>query len=168
MEDAGISSPPEAQVPGSRHGEEHRGPGSTAPHLLGLEGSSQKGDKAGAFLWSALSDLWNYSANRVAEISDSIVEIDRAMRLGFNWKLGPFELWDAAGIEATVARMKKEGQTVAANVEQLLAGGKKSWYLDDPKAASGRVYCDLRTAKYEPVKFRKACGRSRWQRNPTA
>jgi 3-hydroxyacyl-CoA dehydrogenase len=120
--------------------------------LLGLEGSPQKGDKAGAFLWSVLSDLWNYSANRVPEISDSIVEIDRAMRLGFNWKLGPFELWDAAGVEATVARMKKEGHTVAANVEQLLAGGKKSWYLDDPKAASGRVYFDLRNAKYEAVK----------------
>ncbi len=120
--------------------------------LLGLEGSPQKGDKAGAFLWSVLADLWNYSANRVPEISDSIVEIDRAMRLGFNWKLGPFELWAAAGVEATVARMKKEGQTVAANVEQLLAGRKKSWYLDDPKAASGRVYFDLRTAKYEAVK----------------
>ena len=123
-------------------------PGARLRTLLGLEGSPQKGDKAGAFLWSVLSDLWNYSANRVPEISDSIVEIDRAMRLGFNWKLGPFELWDAAGIEATVARMKKEGHTVAANVEQLLAGGKKSWYLDDPKAASGRVYFDLRSAKY--------------------
>ena len=127
-------------------------PGARLRMLLGLEGAPQKGDKAGAFLWSVLSDLWNYSANRVPEISDSIVEIDRAMRLGFNWKLGPFELWDAAGVEATVARMKKEGQTVAANVEQLLAGGKKSWYLDDPKAASGRVYFDLRTAKYEAVK----------------
>src|SRR5580692_5365151 len=63
--------------------------------LLGLEGSGpQKNDKAGAFLWAALSDLWTYSANRVPEISDSVVEIDRAMRLGFNWELGPFELWD--------------------------------------------------------------------------
>ena len=120
--------------------------------LLGLEGGVQKGDKAGAFLWAALSDLWTYSAERIPEISDTIVEIDRAMRLGFNWKLGPFELWDAAGVEATVARMKKEDRPVAANVEQLLAGGKKSWYLDDPKAGSGRVYFDLRTAKYEAVK----------------
>jgi 3-hydroxyacyl-CoA dehydrogenase len=127
-------------------------PGARLRTLLGLEGGPQKRDKAGAFLWSVLSDLWNYSANRVPEISDSIVEIDRAMRLGFNWKLGPFELWDAAGIEATVARMRKEGQTVAANVEQLLAGGKKSWYLDDPKAASGQVCFDLSTAKYEAVK----------------
>jgi 3-hydroxyacyl-CoA dehydrogenase len=121
--------------------------------LLGLEGSPQKNDKAGAFLWSALSDLWNYSANRIPEVSDSTVEIDRAMRLGFNWKLGPFELWDAAGVEATVARMKKESRSVAANVGQLLAAGKKSWYLDDPKPASGRVYFDLRSGDYELVKI---------------
>jgi len=48
----------------------------------------------------ALTDLWTYAANRVPEISNSIVEIDRAMRLGFNWEMGPFELWDAAGVEA--------------------------------------------------------------------
>jgi 3-hydroxyacyl-CoA dehydrogenase len=120
--------------------------------LLGLEGSGpQKGDKAGAFLWSALSDLWTYSANRVPEISDSIVEIDRAMRLGFSWELGPFELWDAAGVEATVTRMKKEGKPVAANVEQLLASGQKSWYDDDPKAASGRKYWQLATGNWQPV-----------------
>src|SRR6202795_1257788 len=124
--------------------------------LLGLDGNAaaapQKPDKAGAFLWAALSDLWTYSANRIPEISDTVVEIDRAMRLGFNWKLGPFELWDAAGVEVTVARMKKEGRPLAANVEQLLAAGKKSWYGDDPKAASGRVYFDLRTTNYEAVK----------------
>ncbi len=112
--------------------------------LLGMEGSGpQKGDKAGAFLWTALSDLWIYAANRVPEISDSIVEIDRAMKLGFNWELGPFELWDAAGVEATVSRMKKEGKPVAANAEKLLASGKKSWYSDDSKASSGRAYFDL-------------------------
>ncbi|HZQ19581.1 MAG TPA: 3-hydroxyacyl-CoA dehydrogenase NAD-binding domain-containing protein [Terriglobales bacterium] len=119
--------------------------------LLGLEGSGpQKGDKAGTFLWSALCDLWNYSANRVPEIADSIVEIDRAMRLGFKWELGPFELWDAAGVEATVARMKQEGRPVAANVEKLLSSGKKSWYIDDPKTRSGRAYWQL-TADYAPV-----------------
>ncbi len=123
--------------------------------LLGLNneggGAPQKADKAGAFLWAALSDLWTYSANRVPEISDSVVEIDRAMRLGFNWELGPFELWDAAGVEATVARLKKEGRPVAANVEKLLASGKKSWYEDDPKAPSGRKYWDLATGNWQPV-----------------
>jgi 3-hydroxyacyl-CoA dehydrogenase len=106
-------------------------------------------DRAGAFLWAALSNLWTYSANRIPEISDTVVEIDRAMRLGFNWELGPFELWDAAGVEATVARMKKENRPVAANVEKLLNSGKKSWYADDPKTASGRSYWELRTANYE-------------------
>jgi 3-hydroxyacyl-CoA dehydrogenase len=120
--------------------------------LLGVNaGAPQKADKAGAFLWAALSDLWTYSANRVPEISDSIVEIDRAMRLGFNWELGPFELWDAAGVEATVARMKKEGKPVAANVEKLLAADQKSWYTDDPKIASGRKYWDLGSGNWRPV-----------------
>ncbi len=120
--------------------------------LLGLDGSGpQKGDKAGAFLWSALTDLWTYSANRVPEISNSVVEIDRAMRLGFNWELGPFELWDAAGVEATVARMKKEGRPVPANVERLLAKGQKSWYLDDPKSPSGRKYWEMGTESWESI-----------------
>src|ERR1700685_2193395 len=113
--------------------------------LLGLEGAPQKPDKAGTFLWSALSDLWTYSANRIPEISDSVVEIDRAMKMGFAWELGPFELWDAAGVEATVARMKKEGHPVAANVEKLLNSGKKTWYEDDARTPSGRKYADLAT-----------------------
>ncbi len=101
-----------------------------ATRIRTLLGGSGKG-KDEQFLWSALSDLWTYSANRIPEISDTIVEIDRAMRLGFNWELGPFELWDAAGVEATVARMKKEGRPVAGNAEKLLASGKKHWYEDD-------------------------------------
>ena len=122
--------------------------------LLGLNsdgGAPPKADKAGAFLWAALSDLWTYSANRIPEISDSVVEIDRALHLGFNWELGPFELWDAAGVEATVARMKKEGRPVAANVEKLLGSGKKSWYADDLKTPSGRAYFDLAHAHLKPV-----------------
>jgi 3-hydroxyacyl-CoA dehydrogenase len=120
--------------------------------LLGMEGSGpQKGDKDGAFLWSSLADLWTYAANRVPEISDSIVEIDRAMKLGFNWELGPFELWDAAGVEATVVRMKREGRAVAANVEKLLASGQKSWYADDANSPAGRKYWDLAGGSWAPV-----------------
>jgi 3-hydroxyacyl-CoA dehydrogenase len=118
--------------------------------LLGLDGAPAKGDKAGAFLWAALSDLWTYAANRVPEISDSIVEIDRAMKLGFNWELGPFELWDAAGVEATVARMKKEGKPVAANVERLLSSGRKCWYIEDAKSPAGRKYWEMGTETWEP------------------
>jgi 3-hydroxyacyl-CoA dehydrogenase len=120
--------------------------------LLGLDrGGPQKGDKAGAFLWASLSDLWTYCANRIPEISDSVVEIDRALHLGFNWELGPFELWDAAGVEATVARMTQEGRAIAANVEKLLASGEKSWYAEDAKAASGRKYWDLGTGNWQLI-----------------
>jgi 3-hydroxyacyl-CoA dehydrogenase len=117
--------------------------------LINTNGDSR--DKAAQFHWTSLSELWTYSANRIPEISDDVVEIDRALRMGFNWEYGPFELWDMAGVEPTVARMKKEGRPVAANAEKLLASGKKSWYADDPSAPSGRAYFDLRTSDYQPV-----------------
>jgi 3-hydroxyacyl-CoA dehydrogenase len=118
--------------------------------LLGLDGGSpQKGDRAGQFLWAVLSDLWTYCANRIGEICDSLVEIDRAMRLGFNWEMGPFELWDAAGLEPTVARMKKEGRPVAENAERLLSSGKKTWYSDAVGALSGVAYFDVGIAGYK-------------------
>src|SRR6266567_1688159 len=120
--------------------------------LLALDSSKpQKEDKAGAFLWSALCDLWNYSADRIPEIADSIVDVDRAMRLGFNWELGPFELWAAAGVEVTVARMKKEGRPVAQNAEHLLASGDKSWYTDDSKTSSGRAFWQVGRDQHSPV-----------------
>src|SRR3954467_7202499 len=108
-------------------------------------------DKAAQFYWTALSELWTYAANRIPEISDTVVEIDRAMRTGFNWEMGPFELWDAAGMEPTVARMKKEGKPVAANVEKLLASGAKTWYQPHPDVPSGRSFFDLPKLGYKPV-----------------
>ena len=106
-------------------------------------------DKAAQFYWVSLSDLWTYAANRIPEISDSVVEIDQAMRTGFNWELGPFELWDAAGVAPTVERMKKEGHPVASNVEKLLASGAQSWYRDDKNSSSGRSFFDLNAASYQ-------------------
>jgi len=117
---------------------------------MGLSNTDPR-DKAAQFQWTTLSDLWTYSANRIPEIADNVVEIDSAMRMGFNWEIGPFEIWDLAGVQPTVARMKKEGKPVSANVEKLLAAGKKSWYIDDPSAPSGRAYFDLKTGEYKPV-----------------
>ena len=123
-----------------------------AQRLKTLLGGSGKG-KEEQFVWNALADLWNYSANRIPEISDSIVEIDRAMRLGFNWEMGPFELWDAAGVGTTVERMKKEGREVAFNVEKLLSVGG-SWYAEDASVASGRSFFDLAANRYAPDSLR--------------
>jgi 3-hydroxyacyl-CoA dehydrogenase len=104
-----------------------------------------KQDKGSEYLWTLLSESFTYAANRIPEISDNVVEIDRAMRLGYNWELGPFEMWDAIGVPETVERMKREGRPVPANVEKLLAKGFHSWYGDAPKTASGRTYFDLAT-----------------------
>jgi 3-hydroxyacyl-CoA dehydrogenase len=88
-------------------------------------------DKAAAFLWPFLASLWNYSADRIGEVAADIPSIDRAMRSGFNWEMGPFEMWDAAGVESTVARMKALGLPVSSKVEALLAAGQTSWYSPD-------------------------------------
>ena len=77
--------------------------------------------KPGSSCGRRLSELWLYSANRIPEIADSVADIDRAMRLGFNWELGPFELWDAAGVDGTVARMRAEGRAIPCNVERAAA-----------------------------------------------
>ena len=125
-------------------------------------------DKATQFIWTTLSDLWTYSANRIPEIADTVVEIDQAMRMGFNWEAGPFEVWDLAGVEQTVARLKKEGKPVAANAEKLLAAGAKTWYKDDPASPSGRAYFDLRTGQYKPVQVAEGVWSVSTRRNPTA
>jgi 3-hydroxyacyl-CoA dehydrogenase len=108
-------------------------------------------DRAVQFITTTLSEMWTYSANRIPEIADTVVEIDAAMRMGFNWEVGPFELWDLAGVEATVERMKKAGKPVSANVEKLLNAGAKSWYKDDSSVPSGKAYFDVRTGRYKPV-----------------
>lgn len=115
-------------------------------------------DKAGAFLWKMLADLWTYSANRLGEICDSIDDIDRALRMGFNWESGPFELWDAVGVQATVARMRAEGHPVSPRVEQLLASGRKSWYEARPGAQSGRAYFDVASSSYRDVEVPAGVG----------
>ena len=109
----------------------------------------QKLDKAGQFLWTALSELWLYSANRIPEIADSVADIDRAMRLGFNWELGPFELWDAVGVEGTVGRMRAEGRVIPCNVERVLHGERHCWYENAPGTRSGRRYFDLASGECE-------------------
>ena len=103
-------------------------------------------DKAARFHWKLLSALWNYAADCLPEIADDVASIDRAMRAGFNWEMGPFELWDAAGFSATVARMQAAGESVSAVASRALAGGATGWYRDQ-----GRECFDLSSAKYKPI-----------------
>lgn len=85
-------------------------------------------DRAGEFIWKTTRDILLYAARRIPEISDDIVNVDKAMRWGFNWQLGPFETWDAIGVEDSVKRMRAEGETLPPLVERLLASGKKAFY----------------------------------------
>jgi 3-hydroxyacyl-CoA dehydrogenase len=124
---------------------------STPERLKMLLGGDPAKDKAAQFYWAVLPDLWTYAANRIGEIADNVVEIDRAMKLGFNWELGPFELWDAAGVKATVERMKKERRPVSSKVEKLLADGQTSWYEAHPDVPSGKSYFDLQLQGHKPV-----------------
>ncbi len=112
-----------------------------------LAGDPRK-DQAAAFYWQILPELWNYSANRIGEIADDIVSIDLAMKTGFNWTLGPFELWDAAGVTSTAEKMKAAGISLAPAAEKLLASGYQSWYRDEP---SGREYFDVASGKYKRI-----------------
>src|SRR5688572_11031965 len=105
-------------------------------------------DRVGAFLWKTMSRTLTYAAKRIPEIADNVVEVDRAMRWGFGWELGPFEVWDAIGVEKSVARMKSEGMTVPANVEQMLASGATSFYKNDNGQQS---YFDFNSGKYVPL-----------------
>ncbi len=99
-------------------------------------------DVAGRFLWTTLSELFLYSAARVPEISDDLYEIDRAMRWGFNWQMGPFEMWDALGLQSTVQRLQQEGHVVPALVQRVLESGGTSFYrMPPPPAARREVFC---------------------------
>jgi len=75
--------------------------------LLGPVLEGQKGDKAQQFLWGALSEMCLYAARRVPEISDHLEDVDRAMRWGFGWEMGPFEQMDALGVKAFAAQVQK-------------------------------------------------------------
>ncbi|QQE80342.1 3-hydroxyacyl-CoA dehydrogenase/enoyl-CoA hydratase family protein [Alicyclobacillus sp. SO9] len=85
-------------------------------------------DKASQFAWDILKKVLLYTATIQTEIADDIVAVDNAMKWGFNWDLGPYETWDAIGVEKSVQRMRDEGDTIPEFVEQLLSSGKTSFY----------------------------------------
>jgi len=96
--------------------------------LVGPVLDGQTGDKAQQFLWGGLSGMCLYATRRVPEISDSIVDVDRAMRWGFGWELGPFELMDAIGVKAFAAQVQKEGRALPAVIEKVLASRRNGFY----------------------------------------
>jgi 3-hydroxyacyl-CoA dehydrogenase len=85
-------------------------------------------DKAGTFYRKTLASLFAYVSNRIPEISDELYKIDDAMKAGFGWQHGPFQIWDAIGVEAGIQIMKTEGHEPAPWVTEMLATGSTSFY----------------------------------------
>ncbi|MEY4548635.1 MAG: hypothetical protein RL685_4830 [Pseudomonadota bacterium] len=109
-------------------------------------------DPAARFAWHLLSRTLVYSANLVGEISDDLVSIDRAMRWGFNWELGPFEVWDAIGVKAAVERMQRDGLDVPAWVrEGVLSGPGRFYPAGNPASVAAPTFFDAPSRKEKPI-----------------
>ncbi len=111
-----------------------------------LEGKA--GDKANRLLWSSLGETCLYAARRVPEIANRVVDVDRAMRWGFAWELGPFEVWDAIGVERMAKALERDGKGLPPLVREVLASAAKSFY--QPEKGTTR-YFDLASNALKPV-----------------
>ncbi|MGD9158871.1 MAG: 3-hydroxyacyl-CoA dehydrogenase NAD-binding domain-containing protein [Desulfobacteraceae bacterium] len=85
-------------------------------------------DNAGSFTFRTRSDEFIYAANRIPEIADDILNIDNALKWGFNREMGPFEMWDAIGLERSVSSMEKAGYEIPLWINKMLKKGFKSFY----------------------------------------
>jgi len=105
------------------------------------------GDDTGSrFAWKAVAHNLIYAANRIPEISDTIVEIDNAMKWGFNFEMGPFETWDAIGLTKSIEKMEKDGMVVPQKVKKMLVAGNTAFY----KSENGkRLYYDFADETYK-------------------
>ena len=95
-----------------------------------------KSDRGSTFFWETFSSTLIYSANRVPEISNDIVNIDNAMKWGFGWEYGPFESWDIIGLRKTTNRMIEEGKIVPNWVLDMLSKGRENFYENK----NGKLY----------------------------
>lgn len=113
-----------------------------------------KGDDRGAkFAWRCMANAFQYAANRVPEIADTIIEIDNSMKWGYNFEMGPFEAWDAYGVAEAVERMKSENLDVPANVQGMLDKGVANFY----KLENGiKYFYDFVTGDYKAVPVSKS------------
>ena len=109
---------------------------------------AQGTDKAGEFFRTSFFGLFEYVSDRIPEISDELYRIDDAMRAGFGWELGPFEVWDSLGIRNAVEGMKQYGNEAASWVHEMLAAGHESFYRVDNGV---KKYYDIPSKSYQSV-----------------
>ncbi|RDU37933.1 3-hydroxyacyl-CoA dehydrogenase [Neobacillus piezotolerans] len=127
-----------------------------------------KDDRAGTLLWNIFSPVLLYSAELLGKIADDIPSIDRAMKWGFGWEKGPFETWDAIGVERAAAKIKEQGVQVPQWVEDMLAAGHTSFYKNNTYYHNGEYRplevnpkaIDLKQIKEEKGVIKKNSGAS--------
>jgi len=105
-------------------------------------------DKAGEFYRKNFTAMFAYVSNRVPEITDEFYKIDDAMKAGFGWENGPFEIWDAIGVEKALELMEAENLKPAAWVTEMLAAGITSFYTVKEGAT---YYYDIPSKSYQKV-----------------
>jgi 3-hydroxyacyl-CoA dehydrogenase len=105
-------------------------------------------DRAQELAWKSLASTLIYTAKRVGEIADDVVNIDNAMKWGFNWDLGPFEVWDAIGVKDSVEKMVAMGMTIPAPVKQVLEQGEGTFYK---KEGVTKYHFDFATGTYKAI-----------------
>ena len=106
-------------------------------------------DKAGEFYRKSFAGLFAYVSNRIPEITDALYKIDDALRAGFGWELGPFETWDALGVQKGLELAQAEGKTVAPWVGEMLEAGHTAFYKVDEQGT--RRYYDIQLKSYQPI-----------------
>jgi 3-hydroxyacyl-CoA dehydrogenase len=116
--------------------------------LLSPALDGKTGDKASQFLWSGLSETCLYAARRIPEIANSMVDVDRAMRWGFGWELGPFEMWNAIGVGRMAKAMERDGKGMPPLVAEVLNSPKKVFYESEK---GNTFYFDLAWSSLKPV-----------------
>ena len=107
-------------------------------------------DLAGEFVWATMSRSLLYSINNLLSIADNVVDVDNALKWGFGWDFGPFEILDAIGVEYFISRLKKEGKSIPSWLDKMFTSGFSSIYsfLDGEK-----VYYCPKSEKYVAHKF---------------
>jgi 3-hydroxyacyl-CoA dehydrogenase len=135
----------EVQIPSVEAAKKIADPGGRIRYMV------QADDRGGRFAWKALSANLVYAARKLGEIAEDVVNIDRAMKWGYNWELGPFETWDALGVKETATRLEREGREVPESVKTVLSRGTGTFYK---KESGTRQYFDLRDLNYRDIPVR--------------
>lgn len=131
------------------------------PHLAGVEAARliedpakrlrqllSAPDRSGQFLWQLTSSILAYAAQRVPEVADDVLNVDRAMRWGFAWEAGPFETWDMLGAAEVATRLKDEGREVPALVQDVLSKGEGRFYR---RRNGAEEYFDAASRQYRVI-----------------